>query len=82
LPLSEEPYGIFYTDIEPTAGFALTVGQPLSLELERQGKVPPGLEIGGRPLPASYPTPQAVRHNLLRTHAYAAIWRKALRDYS
>ena len=39
LGLSEEPYGIFYTDIEPTEGFAPTVGQPLSLELEQQGKV-------------------------------------------
>jgi uncharacterized protein (DUF169 family) len=39
LGLTEEPYGIFYTDIEPTEGFAPTVGQPLSLELERQGKI-------------------------------------------
>ena len=39
LGLSEEPYGIFYTDIEPTGGFVPAVNQPLSLELERQGKV-------------------------------------------
>jgi hypothetical protein len=39
LGLSEEPYGIFYTDIEPTGGLVPTVGQPLSLELERQGKI-------------------------------------------
>lgn len=39
LGLSEEPYGIFYTDIEPTEGYAPAAGQPLSLELERQGKV-------------------------------------------
>jgi len=35
LGLSDEPFGIFYTDIEPTEGFAPTVRQPLSLELER-----------------------------------------------
>lgn len=39
LGLSEEPYGIFYTDTEPTGGFVPTVGQPLSLELERQGTI-------------------------------------------
>ncbi len=39
LGVSEEPYGIFYTDIEPTEGFAPAVGQPLSVELERQGKI-------------------------------------------
>jgi uncharacterized protein (DUF169 family) len=39
LGLDEEPYGIFYTDLEPAEGFAPTAGQPLSLELERQGKV-------------------------------------------
>ena len=35
LGLTEEPYGIFYTDIEPTEGFVPAVGEPLSLELER-----------------------------------------------
>ncbi|MDO9069652.1 MAG: DUF169 domain-containing protein, partial [Deltaproteobacteria bacterium] len=39
LGLTEEPYGIFYTDIEPTEGFVPTVGQMLSLELEHQGKI-------------------------------------------
>ncbi len=39
LGLSEEPYGIFYSDMEPTGGFVPTVGQPLSQELERQGKI-------------------------------------------
>jgi uncharacterized protein (DUF169 family) len=39
LGLSEEPYGIFYTDTEPSEGFAPAAGPPLSLELERQGKV-------------------------------------------
>jgi uncharacterized protein (DUF169 family) len=39
LGLDEESYGIFYTDIEPTEGFVPTFGQPLSLELEHQGKV-------------------------------------------
>ena len=43
LGLSEEPYGIFYTDIEPTEGFVPAVNQPLSLELERQGKVNPSV---------------------------------------
>ncbi|MHC1713167.1 MAG: DUF169 domain-containing protein [Solidesulfovibrio sp.] len=39
LGLSEEPYGIFYTDAEPAEGFAPASGPPLSLELEREGKV-------------------------------------------
>ncbi len=39
LGLTEEPYGIFYTDIEPTGDFVPMAGQPLSMELERQGKI-------------------------------------------
>jgi uncharacterized protein (DUF169 family) len=39
LGLSEEPYGVFYTDAEPGEGFAPAAGPPLSLELEREGKV-------------------------------------------
>ncbi len=39
LGLTEEPYGIFYTDVEPGEGFAPHAGPPLSLDLERQGKV-------------------------------------------
>lgn len=39
LGLDEEPYGIFYTDIEPTEGFAPAVGQPISSELELQGRI-------------------------------------------
>ena len=37
LGLDEEPYGIFYTDTEPTGGFVPKVGQPLSLEWEDNG---------------------------------------------
>ena len=39
LGLSEEPYGIFYTDVEPTEGFSPAAGPPVSAELERQGKL-------------------------------------------
>lgn len=39
LGLSEEPFGIFYTDTEPSEGFSPDCGPPLSLDLERQGKV-------------------------------------------
>lgn len=39
LGLSEEPNGFFYTDVEPEDGFAPATGQPLSLELEGQGRL-------------------------------------------
>jgi len=39
LGLYEEPYGIFYTDAEPAAGFAPAVGAPVSRELEQAGGV-------------------------------------------
>jgi len=39
LGLSEEPYGIFYTDSEPAEGFAPAAGPPVSRELEAQGKI-------------------------------------------
>ncbi|HWQ10391.1 MAG TPA: hypothetical protein VN436_14825, partial [Holophaga sp.] len=39
LGLSEEPYGIVYTDAAPAAGFTPDPGPPLSLDLERAGQV-------------------------------------------
>lgn len=39
LGLSEEPYGIFYTDAEPPDGFVPDPGPALSLELEREGRI-------------------------------------------
>ena len=39
LGLYEEPYGIYYTDNEPESGVSPKPGQPISRELERQGKI-------------------------------------------
>jgi uncharacterized protein (DUF169 family) len=39
LGLSEEPFGIFYTDTEPAEGLAPAAGPPLSVDLERQGRL-------------------------------------------
>ena len=39
LGLTEEPYGLFYSDVAPTGGFSPDPGPALSLELERRGQV-------------------------------------------
>jgi uncharacterized protein (DUF169 family) len=39
LGLDEEPFGVFYTDTQPENGVAPKPGQPVSLELERAGKI-------------------------------------------
>ncbi|OLN24434.1 hypothetical protein DVDV_4237 [Desulfovibrio sp. DV] len=39
LGLGEEPYGLFYTDVPPTNGFAPDAGPPLSLDREARGEV-------------------------------------------
>ena len=43
LGLSEEPYGIFYTDIEPTEGFVPAVNQPLSWSWSARARSTPVL---------------------------------------